>query len=49
MRMMYVVCKRCGYAEKKEIYEAEEAVLKKLRLIPPQCSKCGSINVELTS
>lgn len=49
MRRMYVVCRKCGYAEKQDIYGAEEAAQKNMRLAPPQCRKCGSMDVEMAS
>ncbi len=47
MKKMYVVCRQCGYAEKQEIYEQDEAMRKNLHLISPRCNRCGSGNVEL--
>lgn len=47
MKRIYVVCRQCGYAEKQEVYERDEAIQKNLRLVPPRCNKCGSANVEL--
>ena len=49
MRRVYVVCRQCGYAEKQDIYDAEEAAQKNLRTVPPRCRECGSMDVEITS
>ena len=49
MRRVYVVCRQCGYEEKQDIYDAEEAAQKSIRLGPPRCSKCGSMDVKIAS
>jgi len=47
MKIMLVVCSQCGYKEKREIYDSEDAERRNLRLVPPRCSRCGSTNVKL--
>ncbi len=47
MKRMLAVCKNCGYEEKIEIYNREDAERQNLRLEPPRCKKYGSLNVKL--
>jgi predicted Zn-ribbon and HTH transcriptional regulator len=47
MKVMLLVCRRCGYEEKTEVYPPEDAQRYNLRLVLPQCKRCGSIDVKL--
>ena len=47
MRKMRIVCKDCGYDEKREFYDREDGDSRNLRIVPPRCKKCGSTNVKL--
>jgi hypothetical protein len=44
---MTLVCKDCGNEEKIKIYTPEEIKREGRRPGRPQCSKCGSTNVQL--
>ena len=43
------VCRKCGYKFELEIYDEEEATECNLRLIPPECPRCHSIDLERRS
>lgn len=47
MKKVTVTCNQCGYEERVEFYSREEAEKEKIRIVPPRCSKCGSLNVRI--
>jgi len=47
MKKKLVACRDCGYEEKREVYDREDAERRNLQLVSPKCKKCGSANVKL--
>ena len=47
MKKKLIVCRDCGYEERREVYDSEDAERRNLRLVSPKCKRCGSANIEL--
>lgn len=47
MKEKIQVCQQCKHEERIKLYDHEDAKRHQLRLEPPRCKKCGSLNVKL--
>jgi Zn finger protein HypA/HybF involved in hydrogenase expression len=47
MKRCLIMCKNCGFEEKREFYSQEDAEKRNMKLVSPRCKKCGSTNVRV--
>jgi len=47
MKVVWLICRRCGYEGRIQVYSREEAEARRMRLAPPTCPRCGTRDVEL--
>lgn len=48
-RKVSFICKKCGYKFELETYSKEEVKERNSRLIPPECPRCHSLELERRS